>query len=743
MLLSIALMIKNEEKYIEQCLQALLPLKKEIPAEIIVVDTGSTDNSVNIAKRYADRVYKEKWKDDFAYMRNLLIDKCKGSWILMVDGDEILESPKEIITFFKNNLYKKYNSAAVFIKNMNSDDESRYIIGTLVRLFKNDKKTYYTGIVHEQLQFKSPVYRLNTTFKHYGYNSKDYQLMIYKYERNIELLKKQLNENPDDIYTLFQITQSYSMMKKDIEALNTIKRAYWLCKKEENSLNRYLYVYHQYVKELLKISDFQEIIRVCEEVIKEKKGYIDFYYLLGISYDYLGFRDKALKYYQEYLNVRDNYEQSEEYRTLSITNFSYARRDEVISNIIKIQFNEKKYKDVLRLFNEIVDEKNKQPLLSAYITSCVIEKESKQLKNFLANREIDDQLIEIIISSVKQIMSLTDIKFKEIDFLLNINKKIKDVINIIFDLDKYKEQCIEDIDYAKYYNWKAIVLGERVKLDKNNIESIISLSKRNKIQYINYLVNDYEVVNNLVLYLKENILTSDIQKISLICEIEKALLINKILPEEEYIKVYHMYLSHKLIKFNYIYKVNLENNSYKYIDDEDDLIAYRLIKSMRVYEKDKIAYINILKNIVKTYEEYKILIDYLRKNIDDTMVNDEIREYKHNVMLTVEQLVANGDLLNANKICKELYSILKYDVDILNANAVVEYNLNNIDKSLEFLVYAYILDDKNFETLYNIANVLEYQSRLKDSLHFYKLANEYCKNEDIKSIIKEKINMFI
>lgn len=741
MLLSLALMIKNEEKYLKQCLEALLPLKKEIDAEIIVVDTGSTDNSVNIAKIYADRVYQEEWKDDFAYMRNLLIDKCNGSWVLMVDGDEILENPEGIINFFNSNLYKKYSSAAVYLKNIISDDDDRYIIGTLVRLFKKDKNTYYIGIVHEQLQFKSPAYRLNATFKHYGYNNKDYKLMLYKYERNIKLLKKQLNEKPDDIYTLFQITQSYSMMKKDIEALNTIKRAYWLCKKEENSLNRYLYIYHQYVKELLKISDFQEIIRVCEEVVKEKKGYLDFYYLLGISYDYLGFRDKALKYYQEYLNVRDNYEQSEEYRTLSITNFSYARRDEVISNIIKIQFNEKNYKEIIKLFNEIVEEQIKQSLLNVYITSCVMEKESQQLDNYLSNKEIDDQLIEIIISSVKQIIALKGMNFKQIDFLLNINKKIKEVINVIFDLDK--EQCIEDIDYVKYYNWKAIVLREKVKLDKNNIESIINLSKRNKTQYINYLVNDYEVVNNLVLYLKENILTSDIQKISLICEIEKALLINKILPEEEYIKVYHMYLSHKLIKFDYIYKVNFENNSYEYMDDEDDLIAYRLIKSMRVYEKDKIAYINILKNIVKTYEEYKILIDYLRKNIDDTMVNDEIREHKHNVMLTVEQLVANGDLLNANKICKELYSILKYDVDILNANAVVEYSLKNMDKSLEFLVFAYILDDKNFETLYNIANVLEYQSRLKDSLHFYKLANEYCKNEELKTVIKEKTDMFI
>ncbi|WDC83270.1 hypothetical protein PL321_10815 [Caloramator sp. mosi_1] len=117
----------------------------------------------------------------------------------------------------------------------------------------------------------------------------------------------------------------------------------------------------------------------------------------------------------------------------------------------------------------------------------------------------------------------------------------------------------------------------------------------------------------MVLYLKENILTSDIRKISLICEIEKALLTNKILPEEEYIKVYYMYLSHKLIKFNYVYKIGFENNGYEYIDDEDDFVAYKLIESVRLYENNKVMYINMLKNIVKNYEEYRNLIDYLRK----------------------------------------------------------------------------------------------------------------------------------
>ncbi|WDC83271.1 hypothetical protein PL321_10820 [Caloramator sp. mosi_1] len=117
-----------------------------------------------------------------------------------------------------------------------------------------------------------------------------------------------------------------------------------------------------------------------------------------------------------------------------------------------------------------------------------------------------------------------------------------------------------------------------------------------------------------------------------------------------------------------------------------------------------------------------------------------MKKYKKQVIAKVEELVGSGQLLEADKICKELYSIFKYDVDVLNANAVVDFSLNNVERSLEFLTISYVLNDKDFETLYNIANVLEYKNRLKDCLYFYNLANNSCVNKDLKFIIEEKIN---
>ena len=90
MMLSIGIMMKNEEKYIKRCLDGLMPIVENLDAEIIIIDTGSTDKSIEIARNYTDKVYSHKWNNDFSEVRNKLISLSKGEWYLSVDADEIL-----------------------------------------------------------------------------------------------------------------------------------------------------------------------------------------------------------------------------------------------------------------------------------------------------------------------------------------------------------------------------------------------------------------------------------------------------------------------------------------------------------------------------------------------------------------------------------------------------------------------------------------------------------------------------
>ncbi|EQB3123896.1 glycosyltransferase, partial [Clostridium botulinum] len=74
MKLSIAMMVKNESKYLDKCLSSLKPVLDAVSSELIIVDTGSTDNTVEIAKKYTDKLYFHNWNNDFSDMRNITID---------------------------------------------------------------------------------------------------------------------------------------------------------------------------------------------------------------------------------------------------------------------------------------------------------------------------------------------------------------------------------------------------------------------------------------------------------------------------------------------------------------------------------------------------------------------------------------------------------------------------------------------------------------------------------------------
>ena len=116
MLLSIVMMVKNEERYLDKTLYALNDLRKDIDTELIILDTGSTDNTIEIAKKYTDKVYFEKWNDNFADMRNVSISYASGDWILILDADEKLTNYDKLKEFFNSDTHKKYDSGNNTIK---------------------------------------------------------------------------------------------------------------------------------------------------------------------------------------------------------------------------------------------------------------------------------------------------------------------------------------------------------------------------------------------------------------------------------------------------------------------------------------------------------------------------------------------------------------------------------------------------------------------------------------------------
>lgn len=270
MKISLAMIVKNEEKHIRNCLESV----KNIVDEIVIADTGSIDNTIKIAEEFNAHIYDFEWCDDFAAARNFAAEKCTGDWILVLDADECvsLGDRKTLDDFIKMN-----NKSIGRIEQHNKyleGNEVAYSSEYISRFYPREIK--FTGLVHEQLDSDLQRIKMNFRVEHSGYFNTD------KSSRNLPLLLKMLKDDKEDTYILYQIARTLYVDKKYIEAQEYFKRAYDLMKKEF-SYRKSLVIYyiHSIVNSNMNYETGLELINV------EKDNYIndaDFNFVCGIFY---------------------------------------------------------------------------------------------------------------------------------------------------------------------------------------------------------------------------------------------------------------------------------------------------------------------------------------------------------------------------------------------------------------------------------------------------------------------------
>ena len=218
--ISVCIIVKNEEKHIENCLK---PLSK-LGCEIVVVDTGSTDDTKTLAKKYTDRIYDFQWSDDFSKARNYAVSKAENDFIFVIDADEyIIKFEKEkILQFFEKNPEKIGRLKLIDQIKMPSGEKTTSTF--YVSRFFNRKKFRFEGAIHEQIvsaedtNMKFQTKNLDAFATHHGYDLSEEE-KIKKAKRNIEILKKELERQRGDSketvnipYTLHQLGKSYYFM---------------------------------------------------------------------------------------------------------------------------------------------------------------------------------------------------------------------------------------------------------------------------------------------------------------------------------------------------------------------------------------------------------------------------------------------------------------------------------------------------------------------------------------------------
>ena len=214
--ISVCIIAKNEEKHIGKCLAAIRSHATDAVAlEIVVVDTGSTDRTKEIASKYADKVLDFIWVNDFSAARNYSITQANYDYVLIFDCDEILISvnwsslfqlleqhPQDVGLIARNNHYTSNQTDTVYQDRVE-------------RLF-NKTFYHYESPIHEQVTnnktgMRYISYNLPVLADHSGYVGTPEELRE-KVERNNTLLFQELEKEPENPYLYFQIGQSYNMI---------------------------------------------------------------------------------------------------------------------------------------------------------------------------------------------------------------------------------------------------------------------------------------------------------------------------------------------------------------------------------------------------------------------------------------------------------------------------------------------------------------------------------------------------
>ena len=206
--LSIAMIVKNEERILRQCLEALQPLRDAISCELIITDTGSTDSTIEIAKEFTDTFLEFEWCDDFSAARNTGINASDGSWILVIDADEVFdESIINIAEFINSKDSELYDSGMITVRNYTTPDMDVYNDFISVRLFNfNYNKQFYDGNIHESIPTReSRRYQIESIVHHDGYIE---TILDVKKDRNRVLLEQERKENPENLRTIVHLLDS-------------------------------------------------------------------------------------------------------------------------------------------------------------------------------------------------------------------------------------------------------------------------------------------------------------------------------------------------------------------------------------------------------------------------------------------------------------------------------------------------------------------------------------------------------
>ncbi|WP_091013016.1 MULTISPECIES: glycosyltransferase [Paenibacillus] len=271
--ISLCMIVKNEEQVLGRCLESV----KDVVNEIIIVDTGSTDKTLDIARKYTEKIYSFEWVNDFSAARNESLRYATSDFILVLDADEYLEVGAD----FQKDLEKNCDCYLFRIKNEIAWD--RNFTFAAVRLFKNHMSLKYENRLHEHLNIINTtanytIGESNLTINHVGYTDNK-MLEKDKHKRNVPLMELEVAENPT-AYNLYNMGKTYFAIQEYKKAVDFFKKAYPLSKDRvflPELLTKLAYA-------LAEINQMEDALSILADAVMMFPKETEMIYILGMIY---------------------------------------------------------------------------------------------------------------------------------------------------------------------------------------------------------------------------------------------------------------------------------------------------------------------------------------------------------------------------------------------------------------------------------------------------------------------------
>ncbi len=293
--LALCMIVKNEEAFLDQCLESV----KGIVDEIVIVDTGSTDRTVEIAEKHHAKIYHHAWQNSFSEARNYALQFVTSEWVLQLDADEVLE--REDAALLKKTLAVSDNFTSICVPILNYLPDG-VVSKFYYRRFYKKEFAHYEGRVHNQIVVSGEAVIKEIRLYHFGYDLSP-EKMAAKHKRTLGLILKQLEDEPNSIFYRFNLVRTLRNMGDYDQAIKEGLAALALPNVQDR-VGYYLMLINDTSQSMLLSNRPSEALELCKLALEKDPLNIDILFGMGGSYVALENYEQAIDYYKKWVQAK-------------------------------------------------------------------------------------------------------------------------------------------------------------------------------------------------------------------------------------------------------------------------------------------------------------------------------------------------------------------------------------------------------------------------------------------------------